>query len=170
VRDFAAARTDLISVAQSGDSSGNTHSASPALSGDGRVMAFESWATDLVVGDTNGLSDIFVHQLPVVAGVGSGAEPHAALEYVRLAPNPARAGAGADVRFPLSEPARVRVSVYDAQGRLVLVLGDAELPPGSHARRWDGRQEHGAHAAAGLYFVRVETGGRSVVSKLVALP
>ncbi len=32
-----------------------------ALSGDGRVVAFESAATNLVPGDTNGLSDIFVH-------------------------------------------------------------------------------------------------------------
>lgn len=32
-----------------------------AVSGDGRVVAFESAATNLVPGDTNGLSDIFVH-------------------------------------------------------------------------------------------------------------
>jgi Tol biopolymer transport system component len=33
----------------------------PSLSGDGRFTAFESMATNLVAGDTNGTSDIFVH-------------------------------------------------------------------------------------------------------------
>ncbi len=33
----------------------------PAISADGRYVAFESNATDLVSGDTNGMSDIFLH-------------------------------------------------------------------------------------------------------------
>src|SRR5207302_5782749 len=32
-----------------------------ALSADGRFVAFDSAATDLVAGDTNGVSDVFVH-------------------------------------------------------------------------------------------------------------
>src|SRR5438477_639429 len=33
----------------------------PAISADGRYVAFASVATNLVTGDTNGVSDIFVH-------------------------------------------------------------------------------------------------------------
>jgi hypothetical protein len=42
-----------------GDES-NGHSYSPAISGDGRYVAFESFATDLVAGGTNGNGHIFV--------------------------------------------------------------------------------------------------------------
>jgi len=39
---------------------GNNHSAAPSISADGRFVAFESDADNLVVGDANGVSDIFV--------------------------------------------------------------------------------------------------------------
>jgi hypothetical protein len=39
---------------------GDAASVAPSLSGDGRFVAFESTATNLVPGDTNGVSDIFV--------------------------------------------------------------------------------------------------------------
>lgn len=48
------------------DSSGigaDAVSSQPFLSGDGLFVAFESVATNLVPGDTNGVSDIFVHEL-----------------------------------------------------------------------------------------------------------
>lgn len=47
--------------AQSDDGFG--FSVSPAISGNGRYVAFQSWASDLVEDDTNGMADIFVHDL-----------------------------------------------------------------------------------------------------------
>ena len=35
----------------------------PSISSDGRYVAFQSYASNLVAGDTNGTWDIFVHQL-----------------------------------------------------------------------------------------------------------
>jgi Tol biopolymer transport system component len=50
----------------------------PSLSADGRFVAYTSDATNLVVGDTNGLQDVFVHDLvsrvTVRASVGSDGE------------------------------------------------------------------------------------------------
>ena len=40
---------------------GNSNSFRPSISGDGRFVAFGSRASNLVVGDTNGSDDIFVH-------------------------------------------------------------------------------------------------------------
>lgn len=43
----------------------------PALSGDGRLVAFASQATNLVADDTNGIADIFVHdRLEIVQPTG----------------------------------------------------------------------------------------------------
>src|SRR6266545_1404755 len=55
----AAASTSLVSVASDG-TQGNDPSSGPAISGDGRYVAFESDATNLVPGDSNVRRDIFV--------------------------------------------------------------------------------------------------------------
>ena len=52
--------TAQVSVSSDGRS-GNAFSYFPAVSSDGRIVAFHSWATNLVSGDTNQASDIFVH-------------------------------------------------------------------------------------------------------------
>jgi len=62
VHDRQTGETTRVSVASDG-TQGNDHSydLSPSISADGRFVAFESRASDLVPGDTNGLYDIFVH-------------------------------------------------------------------------------------------------------------
>src|SRR5262249_54476021 len=51
--------TTLISVSTAGDE-GNAKSTGPAISGDGRFVAYNSLANNLVADDTNGLEDVFV--------------------------------------------------------------------------------------------------------------
>jgi Tol biopolymer transport system component len=60
VRDMAAHRTSRVSIATSG-SEANGPSGMPALSADGRYVIFSSEASNLVSDDTNGDSDVFVH-------------------------------------------------------------------------------------------------------------
>lgn len=62
LRDRALGTTVRISVDTSGGDSDND-SYTPAISADGRYVAFASWATDLVVGDTNAAGDIFVRDM-----------------------------------------------------------------------------------------------------------
>jgi Tol biopolymer transport system component len=62
VRDLVAQRTELVSVSSSGKPAGD-FSSNPAISGDGRYVAFESDGAGLVPGDTNGTFDVFVHDL-----------------------------------------------------------------------------------------------------------
>ena len=59
VYDRQAKTTELISVAPNGSQANNMSSFS-LISEDGRYVAFESMADNLVSGDTNGLNDIFV--------------------------------------------------------------------------------------------------------------
>jgi Tol biopolymer transport system component len=63
VRDLVAGRTSLVSVDHSGRGGGNDHSEAPTLSADGRTIAFESAASNLVLNDTNGFKDVFVREL-----------------------------------------------------------------------------------------------------------
>ena len=59
VRDLATGRLERVSVSSTGEQ-GNAPSLSGSISGDGRFVAFRSEATNLVRGDTNGRSDIFL--------------------------------------------------------------------------------------------------------------
>jgi len=60
VHDRQTASTERVSVASDG-SQGNYYSDSPSISADGCYVAFGSYASNLVSGDTNGYLDIFVH-------------------------------------------------------------------------------------------------------------
>ena len=60
VHDRETGETTRVSVASDG-TQGNDISRLPSISADGRYVAFESDADKLVSGDTNGFSDIFVH-------------------------------------------------------------------------------------------------------------
>jgi Tol biopolymer transport system component len=59
VRDRKTGRTELVSVGPRGVH-GDGESSEPAISGDGRFVAFLSYATNLVAGDTTGCPDVFV--------------------------------------------------------------------------------------------------------------
>jgi hypothetical protein len=60
VRDRLNGLTERVSVNRYGGQ-GNYASQYPVITQDGRYVAFESYATNLVRGDTNGKGDIFVH-------------------------------------------------------------------------------------------------------------
>ncbi|MCB9433502.1 MAG: PD40 domain-containing protein [Ardenticatenaceae bacterium] len=60
VHDRQIGTTSRVSVDSSGNE-GNGHSYNPSISGDGRFVAFRSYASNLVSGDTNGSYDVFVH-------------------------------------------------------------------------------------------------------------
>lgn len=70
VRDLLNGTTTLVSINHAGDGGANGQCFSPVISADGRFVAFESTANNLVATDTNGqyghngqLSDIFVRDL-----------------------------------------------------------------------------------------------------------
>jgi Tol biopolymer transport system component len=62
VRDLRTHITRRVSVSTTGDQ-GDGDSWEPSISADGRLVAFTSWASDLVGGDTNGFGDVFVRNL-----------------------------------------------------------------------------------------------------------
>ena len=60
VHDRVAGTTEHVSIASDGTPANST-SHRPSISADGRLVAFHSYASNLVPGDTNDTSDVFVH-------------------------------------------------------------------------------------------------------------
>ena len=75
VRDMQLGQTFLVSVSTAGVQ-GNQGSSSADISDDGRYVAFNSWATNLVAGDGNNKGDVFIHDRDTgettLVSVGSG--------------------------------------------------------------------------------------------------
>ncbi len=61
VHDRATGDTERVSVSSSGAQAAFGSSREPAISADGRFVAFHSTASDLAPGDENSLDDVFVH-------------------------------------------------------------------------------------------------------------
>lgn len=59
IKDLVTGQTTRVSVSTAG-AAGNSHSSAPRISADGRYVAFQSDASNLVTGDTNGQMDAFV--------------------------------------------------------------------------------------------------------------
>ena len=74
VRDTQMGTTTRVSVSSSGTQSNGT-SSRPDISADGRYVVFLSTADNLVAGDTNGLVDVFVHDLTTGDTIGISKNP-----------------------------------------------------------------------------------------------
>jgi Tol biopolymer transport system component len=104
VRDLERGTTELVSVA-TGGARGNDYSQGPRVSADGRFVAFESGATNLVSGDTNGEQDVFVRDRRTgrtarVSVSPGGGQFRASATLTAASPN------GRYVGFSLSPPGR----------------------------------------------------------------
>ncbi len=99
----------------------------------------------------------------------SGVEPPGSsvpsIVSVTLRPNPARRSSF--IEFELGAPRRVKAAIFDALGRQVRALADRSLGAGRHAIHWDGRTGHGAPAAAGAYYYRLELPDGLVSRRLI---
>lgn len=100
------------------------------------------------------------------AGV-PGDEIGAASSSFSLGPNPASNNAA--LAFHLSEPTRVRATIYSTAGRLVRALTDREWSAGAHALPWDLTSDDGRPVASGAYLCAIEVGGAATARKVVVV-
>lgn len=95
---------------------------------------------------------------PVNVGVPTLAPASPGLAAAR--PNPFHAST--ELEFTLARPGPVSLAVHDLLGRRVRTLARGErFDAGTRRIAWDGRGDDGRPVATGVYFVRLETDGRS---------
>jgi len=71
------------------------------------------------------------------------------------------------VRFGVAHPEQTNVSIYSTVGRLVRTLCNSVLVPAHYSLVWDGRDERGRAAGAGVYLMRMKAGDFTATRKLV---
>ncbi|MBN1459323.1 MAG: T9SS type A sorting domain-containing protein, partial [Armatimonadetes bacterium] len=87
-------------------------------------------------------------------------------DLARCTPNPSSGSVA--ISFDLPDRSTVRLSVYDLSGRRVAeLLGPQNRVAGSHSLVWNGNDSTGQAVGSGVYFVRLDVGGRVSTSKVV---
>ncbi len=100
------------------------------------------------------------------AGIESAMIP--ALALSAASPDPVRTR----TRFAYTLPANgeLALTIHGLDGRRVRTLAFGTAAAGPHESHWDARDDTGRRVAAGVYFARLESQGRSVGRRLVVLP
>lgn len=83
------------------------------------------------------------------------------------APNPFRART--TIRFALHRPERTRIRFFNLAGEEIAALVHSPREAGWQEVEWDGRNVQGQRLASGVYFYRIEAGGRAASGRLVFL-
>jgi hypothetical protein len=101
--------------------------------------------------------------LVTVGDTGTGSGPGGSvLSMSTPRPNPCRSEASVDYSLPVQGD--VSLSVYDLAGRSVAVLASGQFGEGSHSAVWNT-----SDIPAGLYILKLDTSGGSVVQKLMVV-
>lgn len=95
-----------------------------------------------------------------------GVEPDSPpFEFRSPVPNPARATAG--FAYSLATASRLKVDVFDVQGRLVQRLADTFMPAGAGLLAWDLRDKFGDRVAVGVYMARAQLGDMVITRRIL---
>ncbi len=89
----------------------------------------------------------------------------ASLSLSQNTPNPFNPST--TITFAVPTTGAVDLSVFNVQGQLVRTLVDAEMPAGSHAAVWNGRDMQGRPAASGVYLYRLTGTDGTLVKRMV---
>ncbi len=116
-----------------------------------------------------GLAGLALTAEPVVIRIDyeSGTSGGLAAVLYPNAPNPFTGST--DIRFELTEPTQVNLTIYNLLGRRIRVLADRMLGPGRYALPWNGMDGDGRAVPSGVYLYRMTAGGIEQNGKMLLL-
>ncbi|MDZ4121090.1 MAG: T9SS type A sorting domain-containing protein, partial [Candidatus Cloacimonadaceae bacterium] len=73
------------------------------------------------------------------------------------------------IEFSIPQTGRVNLSIYNIRGQKVRSLLDGEMVKGQHGVVWNGRDDKNRSVASGVYFIRLNSGGKTSIKKAMLL-
>ncbi len=74
------------------------------------------------------------------------------------------------IEYALDKPENVKLTIFSLYGQMVRTLVSGVQPAGTHAVRWDGKDERGKPVSSGTYFYQLQSErGREVVKKALLI-
>ena len=129
---------------------------------DGNVRGGEMYFYKVGAVDMAGREELFG---PVAISVPDFAPVRVALSNPR--PNPFRGES--EIAFTLGASEAVSIAIYDVRGRRVREFAETHFEAGDHHVIWDGRNDGGGAAPAGVYLARLSAEGFEATKKVVFL-
>jgi hypothetical protein len=100
-------------------------------------------------------AEVYFRASSLVAGVpAGGGEPASAARVSLARPYPVPSRGAVRVGFTVREASTVALEVFDVGGRCVATLAHGTYDPGTYDLSWNGRNDRGEAAGAGIYFIR----------------
>ncbi|MEN8008400.1 MAG: FlgD immunoglobulin-like domain containing protein [Candidatus Krumholzibacteriota bacterium] len=119
-------------------------------------------ADGLVVAGTHG-KGVYSIDIPVGTSVDNAEIPTAA-RLGQNVPNPFNPMT--TISFNLAAAGKANLSIYDVAGKRIRTLVDMELEAGDHRFTWNGTDQSGRPAAAGVYLYRLDSGAVHDVKRM----
>jgi hypothetical protein len=112
------------------------------------------------------------HPADIIILTGTSSRPDGSASPARAwlhqnAPNPFTRST--TVSYQLAKAGVVNLSVYNVAGQRVRTLVDSPQPAGCHTARWDGNDQCGRAAAAGVYLYQLQADGIRMTKKMTVL-
>ena len=82
-------------------------------------------------------------------------------------PNPFNSST--QIRFTLSHPENVNLSIYNCIGEKVKIICDSHLAGGKYNYTWNGTDEVGKDIATGVYFIKLRAGADVMTNKVLCV-
>jgi hypothetical protein len=96
--------------------------------------------------------------------------PPPAYSFALASPVPNPMTTSSRIDFTLVKAANVKLVIYGLNGQRIRTLLDGPMSAGPQSVNWDGLDDHGHRARAGVYFYRLETPGYQANRRLVFTP
>ncbi len=123
------------------------------------------YTAQLTISHNAGAPLVIPVQLTVDAMTGLADQVPTEFSLAPAYPNPFNPST--QIRFSVPQAGHASLEVYDTAGRHVRTLLDQSLAAGAHTVTWDGRNDTGAVAAAGVYLYKLEANGSSETRRMV---
>ena len=75
-----------------------------------------------------------------------------------------------EIRYMVPEQVAVRIDVYNSMGQRVRTLVKGQHNPGTYTVTWNGKDDNGRQASAGMYLYKMKAGSFSGNGKMTLLP
>ena len=99
----------------------------------------------------------------------SNPEPDTAPASLELMVSPNPFKDNTTISFTLSQPAAVKLQIFNIKGQLVFEQMLAERASGKHQLDWDGKDSKGTRCGGGIYLYKIQSGRYSSGKKMILL-
>ena len=98
---------------------------------------------------------------------GGGESLETTVETFNLAQNfPNPFNPETEIRFSIEKDGAVQLTIYNNLGQKIRTLFNGSYSAGSHSVVWDGRDDVGQQVSSGMYFYRLNAGGKVAIRRM----